>query len=441
MQPIQATSAADYRTGVDALEHLIHQQPTPPAAGGLGVPTTLLRTLRQRDRIDLPHLDASDFETVIDTDHRLKVLAKDFNLNHHTWTDWRGLRNPTLEQWWWHLDNLSTGIEGKRSWLDNLTVLMHLLWMIECIVIIQRVFIGGDALVGTVGTVIQVSISFLGLSLIPRGITNNFNTLLVFLGLTPSKFPWPRTRTSLILAALTTLVLWVGLPTWAKWLTDRSNVNNPSTIAQSIRNLRQASNLNPELVQAKVNLSLALETAGQTDEAIRLMQEAILKSNDVRIYQNLARLLTVRAEGGDATAKTDAQRAFGLLENAIVRGKCALPDKITLERELLLCYRVHVIRGRAALVVNAKQQATLDLDMARTYLQKIEKQDTTGLLLGRVAFGIEVQCLSLAFVAPSKVLQAQRDQCQEAIDHLKQAQQPENYYPILNPRWLERLKN
>jgi tetratricopeptide (TPR) repeat protein len=346
MQPIQATPIADYSTAVNALEHLIQSQPAAP--GGSALQTPVLHALRQRDRIDLKTLGADEFETVIHADHKLQALSKAFDLDHHVWADWRELRGPNLEEWWWHLDNLPAGIAGKRSGWDVIAVLGNLAWIWLCLLIVPRIFVGGNEFVGQFFTLITIGLTFLSLNIIPRGIKNIFNTVLDFLGLVPSRHPVRRAFTSVLLACLSFAVLQFGLSFWAARLNNPSRVNNPTNNARTIQDLRFATNLDPSLVEAKVNLALALETAGQNDEAIRLMQEAIQSNDDVRIYRTVARLLTIRAETtGNAT---DAQTAYALLENAIVRTDCpAVPysqgsqatpkEVIAFKQHLLFCFR------------------------------------------------------------------------------------------------------
>jgi hypothetical protein len=457
MQPTHSSHVHDYTTSVETLEHLFMSQPA-TAGRRIGMNTKglqplLLQALWQRDQVKAVQLIPDEIEAVRDLDHRLSALAARFKLDRHIWQGWRAVRHPNHEDWWWYLDVRPTDLMGSLSEWDVITVVTNVITISLGIEIIWRVLGGSNDLFVRGIVVAQVLITIRSLSFNNRLGVNESNPILGILGLTPSQFSMQRALFGSSLAILSAIVLWFGLPQMAFWLHERTDVNDASNIARSVQNLRLAASLDPLQPEAPFKLSLVLETAGQLDEAIATLRDASLKSNDVRIYQNLARLLIVRAEQGGIGARGDALRAHDLLGNVIVRQKCQ-PEPTDQNRlkisndQLLFCYRVYVTRARGLMFLQATKRASQDLEIASKYYSKIDEQDVaTGYaqpensMVYQVMFGVEVRCLQyeLSSKQPATTKKL-RTGCENAITELRKIQTPQHYYPILTPRWLELLQ-
>ena len=288
----------------------------------------ILDVLLARDKVQAALNNSDPYATtslmiINELDNRLKqqadVIHQQINL-----ADWRTIKNPKAESWWWFLQS-SNQQEGEYDWLlSPLSILCLTISLGLVTNIAPRFIVGGPDVAGALVVMGQSVVTLLAVgSVLTKAGQEGVERLL-----TCCKCPKRHWQTISFVASFALLLISIGfrllLPQIAVLYHQRgleSYQKGRWTSAQSdyLRSLQ----LNPDYGAAHFHLGVLYEDLQEFDKA-RSEYRLALQAGNNRAYNNLARLFILDKKyptaiplllQGQVLAKNDQELQYALLKN------------------------------------------------------------------------------------------------------------------------------
>jgi Tfp pilus assembly protein PilF len=276
-----------------------------------------------------PTISNQAYGRIADQDLRLKAVAKTINdlIGTQTLVNWREVKQPPRESWWWFLDERVAGEEQRsveaEQKRDALWIILTALFVTIALSLIaetvRRFLSGGQDWLTIVNTFVQAPLMVIQavLGLLAAGSLTDpgrqwIERLLKQLGLYQNYGAKKRLAIAACVLVLA-LALRLSLPAFAHLFIERgAQYLGQNDQTSAMESYKRAISLNPDSAQAHYSLGTVYENLHRYDDAINEYQQAIaLDSKFLAAHNNLARLYLWRGRDKDFT------NALQILNDAI----------------------------------------------------------------------------------------------------------------------------